>query len=102
MIPSTVLTTEKLLVSYYIKGIPTSISMWFKRTHNPTLQGAFVEAILLEKDMFGLKDNPDLESDQPSPSRRRKDNAPKPIPKNRDSYDMDNMKNYSKIFLMTW
>ena len=59
MIHSNVLPTEELLVSYYIKGLPTPISMWVKRTHKTTLWEAFVEAVLVDKDMFCLKDNPD-------------------------------------------
>ena len=47
---------------------------------------------MVEKDMFGLKDNPNLESDQQSTSRRRKENVSKPTPQNKDHYDMDNMK----------
>ena len=71
MIPATILPAKEILVAYYIMGFPTSISMWVKHAHKLTLQGAFVEAVLVEKDMFGLKDNPNLEPDQPSTYRRR-------------------------------
>ena len=79
--PATVLTLEELLVAYYIKGFPISISMWVKCAHKPTLQGAFAKDFLVEKDMFNFKDNPDLGPDQPSTSRRRKENISNPHPK---------------------
>ena len=60
-IPVTVLPTKELLVAYYIKGLPMSISMWVKCARKLNMQGAFREAILVEKDMFGLKYNTDLE-----------------------------------------
>ena len=37
-IPTNVLPTEELLVAYYIKGIPTPITMWVKRAHKTVLQ----------------------------------------------------------------
>ena len=43
--------------------------------------------------MFFLKENPDVQADHPSTSRRRKENLPKPTPQNKDPYDMENMKN---------
>ena len=42
--------------------------------------------------MFFLKDNPDVQIDQTSTSRRRQENIPKPTPQNKYPYDMDNMK----------
>ena len=66
--------------------------MWVKRAHKTTLQEAFSEAILVEKDMFFLKDNPDIQIYHPSTSRRRKENVPKTAPQNKDPYDMENMK----------
>ena len=91
-IPITVILAKQLLVAYYIKGLPTQISMWVKRDLKTTLQEAFLEAVLVEKDMFSLKDNPDTQKDQPSTSRRRQDNSPKPTPQNKYPYEMDNMK----------
>ena len=52
MIPTTVFPVEELLVSYYIKGLPTQIAMWVKKDHKTTMQEYFSEAILVEKDMF--------------------------------------------------
>ena len=66
--------------------------MLVKHARKPTFQGAFAESILVEKDMFILKYNPDLEPYQPSTSTRRKENVSKPTPQNKDPYDMDNMK----------
>ena len=66
-----VVLVKELLVAYYIKGLPTSIAMWLKFARKTTLQGSFAEDVLEEKDMFGLKDNPNLEPDHPSTSRRR-------------------------------
>ena len=57
-IPKTLLPTEELLIAYYINGFPITIDMWVKHAHKMTLQLAFVEACLVEKDMYGLKDNP--------------------------------------------
>ena len=51
-----------------------------------------MESILVEKDIFFLKDNPDVQADHPSISRRRKENLPKPTPQNKDPYYIDNMK----------
>ena len=91
-IPATVLPAKERLIAYYINAFPTIIAMWVKRDRKTTLQAAFAEAVLVEKDMFGLKDNPDLEPDQPSTSRRRQENVSKPAPQNKDPYDKDNMK----------
>ena len=65
---------EELLVSYYINGIPTPISMWVKRAHKNNLQEDFTKIILVEKDMFCLKYNPNIQTDQPSASCKKKDN----------------------------
>ena len=62
-IPNTVIPVEELLVSYYIKGLPTQIAMWVKRSRKESLQDAFSEAIKVERDMFCLKDNPDTSSE---------------------------------------
>ena len=70
--------------------------MWVKSARKPTMQGAFVEAVLVEKDMFSLKDNRNLKSDQPSTSRRRQENVSKPAPQKKYPYDMDNMKKLLK------
>ena len=56
-IPNTVLPVEELLIAYYIKGLPTTIAMWVKRAHKMTLQLSFTEYYLVEKDMYGLKEN---------------------------------------------
>ena len=40
---------QDLLVSYYIKGLPTPIAVWVKRAHKVTLQEAFAEAIYHRK-----------------------------------------------------
>ena len=59
-IPTNVLHVEEILVAYnYIKVLPTPIAMWAKRAHRTTLQEYFLEAILVEKYVFFLKDNPD-------------------------------------------
>ena len=58
--------------------------MWVKRAHKITLQEAFVEAVIVEKDMYELKDNPDQELEQPSTSRRRKYHVHKPTTLNKD------------------
>ena len=60
------------------------ISMWVKHAHKTTLQESFVKAIIVEKDMFGLKSYPYQEPDQPSTSRRRKENVSKPTTLNKD------------------
>ena len=52
MIPTNFLHAEELFVDYYIKGFPTPIAMWVKRTHKNTLQEDFLEAILVQKDML--------------------------------------------------
>ena len=67
--------------------------MRVKRAHKTTLQKDFSEAILVEKNMFFLKDSHDSQEYQPFTSRRSKENFPKPTPQNKDPYDMDNMKN---------
>ena len=51
-----------------------------------------MEAVFVEKDMFSFKDNLDLGLDQPSASRRMKENISKPTTQNKDPYDMDIMK----------
>ena len=66
--------------------------MWVERAHKNTMQEDFSKTILVEKDMFCLKQHLDVEADQPSTSRRRHENVPKPTPKNIDPYDMDIMK----------
>ena len=91
-IPTTVLPAEELLVSYYTKGLLTQVAMWVKRDHKTTLQEEFLEAILVKKDMFCLKDNLDAQTDHPSTYRRRKENIPKLTPKKKYPYDMDTMK----------
>ena len=90
-IPTTLLPAEELLIAYYINGFPTTISMWVKCAHKTTLQLAFVEACLVEKDMYGLKDNPDQEPEWPSTSRRRQENVPNPMTLDKYPYEMDNM-----------
>ena len=67
--------------------------MWVKCSHKATLQLTFTEAVIIEKDMYGLKDNPDQETDQPSTSRRRQEHVLKPTTLEKDPYEMDNMKN---------
>ena len=94
MIPAMVLPAEELLIAYYIKGFPTTIAMWVKCDHKTTLQHAFVEACLVEKDMYGLKDNPNHEPEIPSTSRRRKEHVPKPTTLDKDPYEMGNMKKF--------
>ena len=69
-----------------------TIAMWVKHAHKTTLQVAFPEAIIVEKDMFGLKDNPHQEPNQHSTYTRRKKNVPKPTNLNKNPYEMDNMK----------
>ena len=76
--------------------------MWVERAHKTTMQEAFSEAILVEKDMFCLKQHLDVEADQPSTSRRRQENFPKPTPKNKDPYEMDNMRNSCRRFKTIW
>ena len=46
--------------------------MWVKHAHKTTLKETFVEDVIVEKDMYGRKDNPNQELEQPSTSRRRK------------------------------
>ena len=41
--------------------------------------------------MFCLNHNPNVKADQPSTSRRRQENIPKPTPKNKYPYGVDNM-----------
>ena len=62
-IPNTVLPVEELLIAYYIKGLPTTIAMWVKRAHKITLQLSFTKPYLIEKDMYGLKENPNQETE---------------------------------------
>ena len=82
-----------MLVSYYIKGLPTPISMWVKRAHKNNLQENFAEEILVEKDMLCLRENPYIQIDQPSTSRKKQENLPKPTKQNKYPFEMDNMKN---------
>ena len=42
--------------------------------------------------MFYLKDNPDIQTDHPSTSRKRKENFPKPVVQTKDPFELDNMK----------
>ena len=58
-----------------------------------TLQLAFAEDVIVEKDMYGLKYNLDQEPEWPSTSRRRKEHVLKPTNLDKDPYEMDNMKN---------
>ena len=60
-IPNTLLPIQELLIAYYRKGLPTTISMWVKRAHKITLQLSFTKAYLVEKDMYGIKENPNQE-----------------------------------------
>ena len=59
-----------------------------------TLQLAFAKDCLVEKDMYGLKYNPDQEPERPSTYRRRKQNSLKPTNLDKDPYEMDNMKKF--------
>ena len=52
--------------------------MWVKCAHKETLQLTFIEAVIIEKDMYGLKDNPDQEPEQPSTYKRRQEHVIKP------------------------
>ena len=61
-IHANVIPVEELLVAYYINGLPTPIAMWEKRAHKNNQQEAFVEAILVENDMFYLKHNPNFQA----------------------------------------
>ena len=65
--------------------------MWVKHAHKITLQAGFAEAVIVEKDMYGLKDNPDQEPERPSTSRRRKEHVLKPTTLEKDLYAMDNI-----------
>ena len=66
--------------------------MWVKRAHKTTLQLYFTEDYLVEKDMYGLKENTNQEPKWPSTSRRGKQNVPKPMTLDKDPYEMDNIK----------
>ena len=66
--------------------------MWVKCAWKTTLQVAFVEAVIVEKDMYGLKDNLEQEPEWPSSSRRRQEHVPKPTNLDKYPYEMDNMK----------
>ena len=88
---ATLLPIGELLISFYIKGFPTTISMWVKRADKTTLQFSFVEAFLVEKEMYGLKDIPDQELAWPSTSRRKQEHIPKPTTLDKYPYEMDNM-----------
>ena len=69
--------------------------MWVKRTHKMTLQLSFIEDCLVEKDMYGLKENTNQEPKWPSTSSRRgKQNVPKSMTLDKDPYEMDNMKKF--------
>ena len=45
-----------------------------------------------EKDIYGLKDNPNHEPKRPSTSRRRKEHVPKPMTLDKDPFEMDKIK----------
>ena len=91
-IPNTVLPVEKLLVAYYIKGLPTQIAMWVKRARKEYLQDAFFEAIQVERDMLYLKYNPDSTSKQAPTSCRKTDGSLKPANTSQCPFNMSDMK----------
>ena len=65
------MSLENLLVAYYVKYLPTLLTVWAKRSHKPTLQQAFYEFILVEKYTLRLKYSPDVNTDQPSTSQKK-------------------------------
>ena len=44
--------------------------------------------------MFCLKDNPKIQTDKKSTSHEKQENLPKPTTKNKDPFEMDNMKTF--------
>ena len=66
--------------------------MWVKCAHKKTLQHAFSEACLVEKDMYGLKDNPNHEPKRPSTSKRRQYHVPRNTTLDKYPYKMNNIK----------
>ena len=66
--------------------------MWVKRGHKTTLQHTFPEDFLVEKDMYGLKDNRYHEPERHSTSKRRKEHVCNPTTLDKDPYEMDNIK----------
>lgn len=69
---------ENLVVSYYVKALPTDILMWVKKAKKETIQVTFKEVIFIGKDILGLRDNPKTQSYQASPSRKKFETSSKP------------------------
>ena len=71
--------------------------MWFKRARKESLQDAFFEAIQVERDMFCLKENSDIASEQAFASRWKSDTSPKPATTSQDPFNMSEAKKLLQI-----
>ena len=70
-IPADCMSAENMIVAYYAKALHHTTTMWVKISKNNTLLEYFEEAVLIENDMLGLKDNANPKTGSTSSSKKK-------------------------------
>ena len=80
---------KKMIVSYYAKALHHTATMLVKRSKNNTLLESFEEAVLIENDMFSLKDNTNPKTKSNSSSKKKIEILTKPPSNKKDQEPID-------------
>ena len=98
-IPAASRPAEDVTIEFYTSALPVSMAMFFRQKSKLTLVENFEEAIKVENDMSAIKENPGVDTDSASSSRKKTDsptiktNSEK---KGQDALDLDSLQRVIK------